>query len=201
MSQKIQLSNTKLRRILTVELVQTPRRTFSLTPKSHSLTVANLEQKIIFLYEMKQQISDGWWSNNKPYTLTDNVDLWSLSWDDVRIDPDKIGVSKNLKFVKNNYNFSSRPLLEQVGPRLRFKVALVKTYGDIIVHNMHRLPEGILEYMAWRVDNSSNYRALNEVGITEEMIVNTQRNLDEIYTMTDLRHDCKTLKMCIRRVR
>jgi len=208
MSTKIPLSNTKIRHLM--------RRYGNLpAPKdiTFSLTVANLEQKLIFLYEMKYQISDGWWDESE-YIMTalPNEVEPSLffNWDNVKINPDKIGIHKDLKFAKNNYNFSSRQLLKQIGNRIRFKIALtkailaVKPYSQletVITEIMPLLPEDGLEYMEWKAEGSTKFTALCYAGISESMVVDVQRNLDEIYSMTDLRHDCKTLKMCFRRVK
>jgi hypothetical protein len=171
-----------------------------------SLTVANIRQKIIFLCEMQGQISDGNWENAKPSNHWE--DWCDLKWDDVTVN-ENVGVTGSLIFAKNNYNFSSRSLLEIVGYRTRVKVAMAILYPKVISvleTNHWLIPDDMNDYIAIkrRAQEGSEkywcdkYASLIAAGITEELYADVIKRMETVYGETSLKHDCRELKQIIR---
>ncbi len=83
------------------------------------LFVRNRAQKVLFQKELQGQISDGMWENAKPHNHWKD---WGT--DDVQIGTDKFG--RTFYANKDNYNISSKELLDCVGDRMLFAVIFDK---------------------------------------------------------------------------
>jgi len=175
----------------------------------NTLTVANMEQKIIFITEMQGQISDGMWENArpdghwKPWCRLDN--------DSIFVGPD-IGTTgrfaaDNGYSEKRNYNFASSSLLEIVGQRIITKINLWKMLGDKVLQSLlkggSRIPDDVedFDYALKNMNNNNNnywaklVRAWQELGITREDVEKAEKGP---YTMKDLRKDCSELKKALK---
>lgn len=82
------------------------------------LTVANSDQKTLFVHELMGQISDGKWENTRPYN---HYRPWCEC--EVVVGP-KVG--RNFYAEKSNYNFSDRGLISIVGDRMINQVKLAR---------------------------------------------------------------------------
>ena len=100
----------------------------------------SLETRVLFLCEIKGQISDGYWENATPYN---HWQFWCMRPNETAVAPDNIGV-KNIyrttafhdihKMKKNNYGMTRKDLLDAVAKRMISQVKLyreyVKMFGD-----------------------------------------------------------------------
>ena len=145
-----------------------------------TLTVANLEQKIIFFCEMKVQIEYGYWEE-----CSGGDDWIDLKWSDVIVGSD-IGTVDIPEQAKRNYNFSSRLLLEAVEQRLR--TIIVMTKND----------PGLIPQIAIASGNSVKMIEIVNF-IYSNATENVINSMDDIYSYTDLRNDCKGLKDSFRK--
>jgi hypothetical protein len=75
-----------------------------------TLNVRNEAQKVL-MEELDGQISDGMWENARPY------DHWKV-WCEARVVVDPTNVGRDFWAMKDNYNLTSRLLLEVVGDRM-----------------------------------------------------------------------------------
>ena len=171
-----------------------------------SLTVKNIEQKIIFCCEMQGQISDGQWENAKP---NNHYEVWSsLKWDDVKID-DIIGTHEISHWEKRNYNFSKRELLEIVGDQIRFKIVLLKLHPnkqlflEMLKNDEYAIPDSGHEFT--EIENKTNedyyakkFETMKKYGLTKDLCIEANRLKDSLYSYKQLREDCKGLKTAIR---
>ena len=80
--------------------------------------VGNLEQAILFMSEIRGQLSDGAWENSRPY------EHWKY-WNRATV---KVGsnVGRNFWAEKDNYNLTNSSLLKIIGPRMIGAVKLAK---------------------------------------------------------------------------
>jgi len=171
---------------------------------TNKLNVANLEQKIIFCCEMVGQISDGWWENTRP------MDHWRPicqigNWNNVDIDPLNTGFT--FRFIgKNNYNFADPELLKIVGPRMIFKIKSALMYPEVVLPILesgnHWLIPSSLKCLEGILNSNDPYYVseaskLRNYGLTTGMLMNVANN-EDLYTMKDLRRDCRELMKIIR---
>jgi len=165
------------------------------------LVVGNMAQKILFLTEMKGQISDGQWENARGV----HWQVWSnLDWD-------KVGVGDNIgrKFyaIRDGYNFTNPELLDVVGDRMLTKVNLYKKYPKIVepilksdhwlLPDSYQEAKDIFEGRHIRGNDPNDYWAkkrqkLIDSGLTLEMIKDAEEN--PVYTKKDMIRDLKGLK-------
>lgn len=88
------------------------------------LVVANMAQKILFLCEMKGQISDGQWEN----APGDHWKVWSgLKWSDVGIGSN---IGRKFAATRDGYNFANKELVDIVGERMLFYVNIYKNFPE-----------------------------------------------------------------------
>lgn len=83
----------------------------------------NNVQAALFTAELSGQISDGMWENTRPH---DHWKSWCSA--DVQVNPTNVGV--NFYSPKNNYNFSSKMLLDIVGQRMIWAANLAEAGFD-----------------------------------------------------------------------
>jgi len=76
-----------------------------------TLAVRNEAQKILLEREMLGQISDGQWENARP------LDHWE-PWCNATIIVDPVNVGRDFYARKDNYNLTSKYLLDIVGDRM-----------------------------------------------------------------------------------
>lgn len=168
------------------------------------IKVENQEQKIILLYEMLGQISDGAWENAIPYN---HYRPWmKLKEENMVIDPQDIGVDDSFRFAKRNYNFANKQLLDIVGERIILKINLYLKHGqkilDLLAEDHWLISDDFSYYI--RMENSKDQyyidkaKKLAEVGITKEMFQDVIDN--PIYTRKDLNKDCKGLKKAFKTI-
>ena len=174
------------------------RHSYGGSAKVKQLNLANMQQKIIFLTEMQGQLSDGYWENTEPL---DHWQPWcGITWDDVQVDPNNIGVVSTGWLKKRNYGFNRKDLLEVVGDRIRFKINLYLTFGEKILgllkENDHILPDGpeVPKYQGEYWDKVRT--KLQEVGLTEENM--REAYYHGSYTPEDLRRDCLGLNRALK---
>lgn len=191
------------------------------------LYVANLEQKILFLHELRGQLSDGFWENAKPRNHW--VPWSSLDWNTIQIPTDgKVGVSGDLRHAdRNNYNFTSEELYKYVGKRMRMLVAIYRCtfqpdaekigidYKNILEHREVildalkegvRLPESYLDYLEVLVNATepmSRYwketkQNWHLLGLDRDTIRLIDSNLDTIYSKQELMKDLGMIKLAFR---
>lgn len=167
---------------------------------NNRLTVANNNQKIIFLCEMQGQISDGNWENSRP--MNHWVDWCNLDEKTVLVGE---SIGRNFRTQKTAYAFNNKELLDIVGQRIITKINLV---------NSGVLPEDVLFADHWLIpDNASDFEWIEreanlgnkyssekfakltalgiDLGILQEAEVGP-------YTMKDLRKDCKGLSLALK---
>lgn len=170
---------------------------------TNKLNVANLPQKIIFCCEMVGQISDGKWENARPF------DHWRPicqigNWNTVGIDPLNTGFT--FRFIgKTNYNFADPVLLRIVGPRMILKIKLALMYPEIVLPLLERdhwlIPSSAAVLEGMLTSNDAYYISqaskLRNYGVTMEMLMNASNN-EDLYTMKDLRRDCRELMRIVR---
>jgi hypothetical protein len=77
----------------------------------NTLYVANEIQKALFENELKGQLSDGMWENTNPH------DHWQ-PWCRCQVVVRPTAVGRDFYAKKDNYNFSSKLLVECVGDRM-----------------------------------------------------------------------------------
>lgn len=166
------------------------------------LYVKNMEQKIIFLTEMRGQISDGRWENARPYN---HYKFWcNIKADDVIVDKNKQGFIKENgddQVLKNNYVFASKSLLDIVGDRIILKVNVYKKLGNsvlpVLFNGLLNGVEGPDDYLRYKNINESYFKnkieALTNAGITAEVIQDVIDNPE--YRLRDLIKDCKELSV------
>jgi hypothetical protein len=181
-----------------------------------TLTVSNIAQKIAFCCEMQSQISNGYWEHAHP---AGHYKDWMLSWDQViAISP--IGTSGIYHFAKRNYNLTNKTLLDIVGPRLRFRIALAKVWPSqtlpLLATDSWSVPT-VEDYNCWvgqslkasgsgipptPAGTSDYYQkklmVVAKAGITFEMLDEVNSHLDSLYSHKQLRDDLKALKQAIR---
>jgi hypothetical protein len=161
-----------------------------------------MEQKIIFMCEMQGQLSDGYWENTHPL---DHWKIWrDLKWNDIKIG-EQIGAKDISPWAKRNYNFSARQLLEVVGNRLRFKIVLFKLFpnvvGPLLELNHHLIPDTLEDFQQWPKEKEywgCKRDTLIAAGLTVEKMQLVTDKMDELYSNTDLRRDCKGLKQAFK---
>jgi len=147
------------------------------------LTVANMEQKLIFWIEMMGQLSDGYWENSEP---RDHWKPWcNIKWNDIKVGS-PIGTKGGYP-PKRNYSFSAKNLLDIVGDRVVLKINLWKKLGAKI--------EKVLKDNHWSIPDdgviSDNKREkFAKLGLTKEVM---QAAKEGPYTMAQLKKDCKGL--------
>lgn len=162
------------------------------------IKVENQEQKIILLYEMIGQISDGMWENARPY---DHYRPWMrIKEENTVIDPSDIGVNDSFRFAKRNYNFANKELLDLVGERIILKINLYLKHGqkilDLLAEDHWLIPDDFSYYI--RMENSKDKyyvdkaKKLADAGITKEMFQDVIDN--PVYTRKNLNKDCNGLK-------
>jgi len=170
-----------------------------------SLTVSNIEQKIIFMCEMQGQLSDGYWENATP---SDHWKVWcNLKWNDVNIDPNNIGTIGIEPWARRRYNFSSKMLMEVVGYRIRIKVILARMFPEVVLPILEKdhwlIPDcdgDVNDYLNPMHDYYiKKLKTMIEAGLTPDMIKQAIANI-EGYSITDLRRDCKGLKLAIKTI-
>lgn len=166
------------------------------------LYVKNMEQKIIFLTEMKGQISDGQWENARPYN---HYKFWcNIKADDVIVDINKQGFIKENgddQVLKNNYVFASKSLLDIVGDRIILMVNIYKKLGNSVLPTIFYGSlsgiDNLNDYLYYKNINESYYinkiKALTDAGITAEVIQDAIDNPE--YRLRDLIKDCKELSV------
>jgi hypothetical protein len=192
------------------------------------LYVANLEQKLIFLNELRGQLSDGYWEGSKPRNHW--VPWSSLNWNTVQIPLDgKVGVSGDLRHTdKNNYDFASAELYKYVGIRMRMLVAIYRCfsfelyakkasldiahtieYRNVVLDALKegtRLPESYqdwLEVIVNATEPMSTYwketkQNWHLLGLDRESIRLINSQLDEVYSKEELMKDLQMLKLAFR---
>lgn len=192
------------------------------------LYLANLEQKLIFLHELRGQLSDGFWENSKPRNHW--VPWSSLDWNTVQIPTDgKVGVSGDLRYAdRNNYDFASAELYKYVGIRMRMHVAIYRCFvfevyakkaGISIAHTLEyrnvvqdalkegtRLPESYQDWLEVQVNATEpmskfwkdTKRDWNLLGLDRESIRLINLQLDQIYSKQELVKDLQMIKLAFR---
>jgi len=170
-----------------------------------TLTVSNLAQKVIFLYEMEGQLSDGKWENTVPHN---HWKQWMLKSDQIlvgeAVGTERMGHSRS-------YNMADRELLSIVGKRVRFKVALVlhdPKFLGLLEHDHWCLPDSPEDFenlqVAWRrngqVDNYAEtcLAKMEQFGLTPELARQIWAELDARYSHAQLVKDCKQLSLALR---
>lgn len=165
---------------------------------SNRLTVANLAQKVIFIAEMKGQLSDGQWENTNPQ---DHWEVWcDLDAKQVLIDPANIGI--NFNPIKRNYRFNDSELLECVGDRMLFTVKMAYMFphlAEAIFSDHWTLPDTLEDYKS-TVESakkgedkywSEKLQKWTDLGITKEVV--EAIDAYDGYTFEMLRKDCAGL--------
>lgn len=153
------------------------------------LVVRNVEQAAIWL-ELDGQLSDGMWENTRP------LDHWK-PWCDARVVVGK-NVGRNFSARKDNYNFSSKELLDVVGKRMLGVVRIARGVGlkaaDILEHAVD-CDSGRIDWSAgWNGKNLIT--KLEAIGVTTDSVDLALAN--DSYGMSDMRRDLNDLKAIIK---
>jgi len=168
-------------------------------PEGAKFAVANMEEKILFLFEIQGQLSDGYWENTMPM---DHWELWGdLEWHTVVIDPENVG-PQDFWPRKTGYRINSSELVDCVGDRMldfinlwhiapTFMEAYYLKYGSWPITSVKEW-----DYAYARVDESDQYYAKklakNErCGLTREVLQVFER--EPLYNIKQLRHFLKGL--------
>ena len=91
---------------------------------STTINFRNNVQAVLFQVELSGQISDGMWENARPY---DHWQPWCGA--EVRVNPSNMGI--NFYPRKNNYNFTSKELLDCIGERMVWACNLAEKGYDL----------------------------------------------------------------------
>jgi len=164
----------------------------------------NQEQRIIFLYEMLGQISDGMWENTRPGNHY--LPWMKIKEDNAVVDSENFGVDSSLRFAKRNYNFANKDLLDIVGERLIIKINLYRKYGqkilDLFAKDHWLIPDNLYSWEDMEFSTNPYFvekaKKLAAAGITKEMIKDVCNN--PVYTRKDLNKDCAGLKKVLKKV-
>lgn len=148
----------------------------------NTLVVASIEEKILYIYEIRGQLSDGNWENTRPY---DHWRPWcDVSWQSCVVDPKNVG--PEFWAHKNNYRLTD--LIQYVGDRML-------SYLNLYAWN----PDAVLAYLdagigslpeIWPTNPSYDYAkkliaGWEQYGITKELV---EKAIDSpVYTEKDLR--------------
>lgn len=131
----------------------------------------NTDQVVLYECELKGQISDGMWENSNPWNhwkrmcgaqavvKTENETLGCVGFTPARA-----------------YNFANRDLVEWVGDRMRFYVAVVRARPDFIYE--------VRNHWSW----GSEHMFKNDKNVKAEM---------EKYTLKDLRKDLRDMSKIV----
>lgn len=75
------------------------------------LRVRNRAQQILFMKELRGQISDGMWENTVPFNH------WA-AWSNTKVVVDPKNLGRNFSVAKDNYQLNAKALLSVVGDRM-----------------------------------------------------------------------------------
>jgi len=168
--------------------------------KGMTLTFRTVEQAALFQVELKGQLSDGHWENSRPW------DHWR-PWCDAQI---LVGspVGRNFGALKDNYDFTSKVLLDVVGNRMQSIVKLARKYG---VDDARFLEEFVLDLEGdfrgvsdWMLKDAKErpdgHYARGLRALEEEFDLDEVRSIVEAdtYSMRELRQDLQEMKSTVR---
>ena len=151
------------------------------------LYLNNLTQKFLFEHELSGQISDGMWENARPY------DHWQKPCKlEVELSNDKLGVTTSL--MKNNYNFSSKELLDCISDRMIM-------IGKIVTSNQFTTDEIkilLSNYVNECDDNKAFQMMLTKCNSHYTKRLGITKSINDIYNkmiiVYDTKYDLKDLK-------
>lgn len=158
-----------------------------------TLTVRNMVQRVLFVNELKGQISDGHWENARP------VQHW-IPWcyANVIVDPQKVG--RDFWCNKSNYNFTDPLLLDAVGDRMlfmaKFAFEFPATVGKIIDNEgSHFLPEDVEHFQRCAMYDPDKMQRWIDYGINQYLLecVETSK-----FSLKDLKKELQDLKKIIK---
>jgi len=174
-------------------------------PEGAKFAVANMEEKILFLFEIQGQLSDGHWENTMPL---DHWELWGdLEWYTIVIDPDKVG-PQGFWPRKTGYRINSSELVDCVGDRMLRFINLWNVAPDFMETYFQ-------EHGSWPLTSTNDWdnaekRASGDkyyakqllqnhaCGLTREALVELETN--PLYDINQLRHFLKGLAKSMKSV-
>lgn len=154
------------------------------------LTVRNIEQQAAFL-ELDGQISDGMWENARPF---DHYKPWCNAT--VVVASPGTGdrdLGRNFWAARDNYNFSSKALLDVVGLRMLGYVRIARRLGIEAARDF----EHKIDCNGSLYDDKDTNALIGPGGKYNEAVVRGALH-DSNYTMRDLRRALNDLKQIVK---
>jgi hypothetical protein len=158
--------------------------------ESTRMTVENITQKVLYLQEMRQQISDGHWSKSKGHNIPCSVEPI-----DIEVGA-KIGLGDYLYTrKKRSYKFHHKDIFEVDSTKMLVMAQIANYLGeekvDALYENGYTVPD------TYRYPNKEGKRydkqrqKLTDMGFTEELLLEIKSKSK--YAKKHLRKDLKTL--------
>jgi hypothetical protein len=155
---------------------------------SATINFRNNVQAVLFQVELSGQISDGMWENARPY---DHWQPWCGA--EVRVNPCNMGI--NFYPRKNNYNFTSKELLDCVGDRMVWACNLAeKGYDAATVRDFYDVVD-MTHYPANDYWNGKRALLLEKFGSYENLIKERENGS---YDLKKLKAELRDMKTIIR---
>lgn len=156
----------------------------------NTLVVASIEEKILYIHEIRGQLSDGNWENTRPH---EHWRPWcDVSWQSCVVDPKNVGP----EFFAPKDNYRLTDLIQYIGDRMLFYLNLYAWSPDTILayldDGVGSLPDTIYYWKlyqqkalagdAWYAKAVSSWE---QYGITQELVEKATNS--PVYTEKDLR--------------
>lgn len=166
------------------------------------LIVRNVQQKVLFKWELCGQLSDGYWENSNPH------EHWRI-WNNIDITVSTDGrVGRDFYPVKDNYNFTAPALLEAVGERMLKYAIVAIALGDELESFFKPLDPLYNErYISYIFDSEFNVvdlsnkaaywnKAMQEAfkALPMDKLIVKCKAISQYYHMADLKRDLTDLK-------
>lgn len=154
------------------------------------ITFRTLEQATLFEYEIKGQLSDGYWENARPNNHF-------KPWTDART---VIGepTGRNFYAPRSNYNLTNSELLDVLSTRMRAYVKLARAFGFDAVDTLKHVLDldgnycGLPEYKDY---GNSTYWNDIRTNLLQYNLAEVERVVSEdTYTLRNLRADLREMK-------
>lgn len=163
------------------------------------------EAQILFMAEMQGQISDGMWENASPRM---HFQVWvRLTFADTIVDAENPGRCGSTIYVrKNNYNFTSKELLDVVGDRMRYFLSMYRLnpfFVETMIKRGFHLPESydgykkLFEYVKTSDHFQKYIDIFNEFELGDDFFKAAE---DELPPMREVKHHLELLKNAFRTV-